>query len=245
LSLSLGTYASGALLDEHSHEGGGVSIVLAGSVEEHVGVRLAQGRIGSLVVKPPGTVHRNLFGSAGAILLSIANAPPALFDRLGWRWLDSARHTPAAMRASIALLEGDPFGEAQEAAWQILSAADDAEPTPVRIQCPLWLSSVRDSIADARARPSVSGIANAMGIHPVYLTRAFRKRYGCSISQFIRRLRVQRGADLLARTDLQISAIAAEFGFADQSHFCRAFRAEMGVAPSIYRSVMRAGTSRC
>lgn len=213
--------------------------MLGGTVEECVGARQASGRIGSLVVKPAGTVHRNRFGAAGAILLSIANAPASLFDRLGWGWLDDTGHAPAAIRASIALRDGDPFGMAEEAGWQILSATGETGPTPARGAAPLWLSNVRDLVATARARPSISGLANAIGVHPVYLTRAFRQRYGCSISRFIRRLRVQRAADLLAGTDLQVSAIAAQFDFADQSHFCRTFRAEMGVSPSLYRSVTR------
>lgn len=216
-----------------------MSIVIEGSVGESAGGRDAEGRIGSLVVKPAGTMHRNRFGSAGAVLLSIADAPSCLFDRLGWTWFEDSGQAPAALKAAIALRAGDPFGAAQESAWRMLAATGLGGPAPSRATAAPWLAKVKDQVAGAGARPSISRLANAAGVHPVYLTRMFRKSFGCSISGFIRRLRVQRGADLLARTDLQVSAIAAELGFADQSHFCRAFRAEIGVAPSVYRSAMR------
>ena len=244
LRLSLAFYAPGAVLEAHCHETGFVGIVLGGAVEEQAGGRQASGRIGAMTVKPAGTVHRNRFGAAGAILLSIGDAPRRPLDRLGWMWREQSGQAPAGLAAALALRDGDPFGAAQEAAWQILaSAGDEGRPGRASPAAP-WLSRVRDRVAATRGRPSIGALARSEGVHPVYLTRLFHLSYGCSISRFIRRLRVQRGADLLARTDLQVSAIAADLDFADQSHFCRTFRAEMGVSPSAYRSVVRPNARR-
>jgi AraC-like DNA-binding protein len=37
---------------------------------------------------------------------------------------------------------------------------------------------------------------------------------------------------------MRIADVSAHFGFADQSHFCRIFKAETGLAPSAYRSLL-------
>jgi AraC family transcriptional regulator len=239
LSLSLVRYAAETVLGDHSHARGSVSLVLGGSLEERVGGVEMRAAIGDVVVKPPGVVHRNRFGAAGAMLISIADIPGALFGGPGWRWFEGATLIRRAAQAAVALRSGDPHGIAQEAMWEVLAAVGAVAPAPAETGVPRWLACLRDEVAGAAARPSVTGLARKAGVHPVYLTRLFRKCYGRSISGFVRKLRAGRAADLLARTDLSVSAIAAELGFADQSHLCRTFRAEIGVAPSTYRAIMR------
>jgi len=239
LSLALVRYAAATVLGDHSHARGSVSLVLGGSLEEWVGRVEMRAGIGHVVVKSPGVVHRNRFGSAGATLISIADIPKALFRGPGWRWFEGATLVRGATRAAVALRNGDPHGAAQEAMWEVLAAAGAVAPPPDETGVPLWLSRLRDEVAGAAARPSVTVLAGRAGVHPVYLTRLFRKCYGRSISGFVRKLRAERAADLLARTDLSVSAIAAELDFADQSHLCRTFRAEIGVAPSAYRAILR------
>ena len=73
-------------------------------------------------------------------------------------------------------------------------------------------------------------------MHPVALARAFRRTHGCSITAFRRRVRVRRAAELLV-AGASLVDVALESGFADQSHFCRIFRTEMGVTPSAFRAM--------
>jgi AraC family transcriptional regulator len=239
LSLSLVRYPPDAALGDHSHERGSVSIVLGGAVEEQVGADEARARIGDVVVKPPGVVHRNRFGPAGAMLLSIADIPAPLFQDRGWRWFEGLGLARRAARAAAAMRDADPDGAAEDIAWDVLEEAGAVTPAASAGAAPSWLSKLRDQVASETGRPSVTGLARAAGVHPVYLTRLFRKAYGRSISGFVRKLRAERAADLLAQTDLAVSAIAAQLGFADQSHLCRTFRAEIGLAPSAYRALIR------
>jgi AraC family transcriptional regulator len=71
-------------------------------------------------------------------------------------------------------------------------------------------------------------------MHPVSLARAFRRAHGCSITWYRRRSRVRRAADLLT-TAMPLADVAMESGFTDQSHFCRVFKVETGLTPSVYR----------
>jgi AraC family transcriptional regulator len=234
LSLSLRHYGPGAVLDDHDHRRGSVGVVIGGAVEERVGGREAHGRIGDVVVKPAGLVHRNRFGPQGALLVSIAGAPRSAFAR-GWRWFGGAGLARRAVAAAGALRQGDPFGAAQEMAWELLDIAQGREARPSGSAVQPWLRDVRDAVASDPGRPSVRRLAERANVHPIYLTRAFRNAYGRSISGFIRKLRSERAADLLAGSELSVGAIAATLGFADQSHLCRAFRAELGISPSAYR----------
>jgi AraC family transcriptional regulator len=85
------------------------------------------------------------------------------------------------------------------------------------------------------ARLHVGDVAAEIGVHPVHLARAFRAAWDCSPGELIRWRRVDQAADMLRRLDVSAAEIAAQVGFADQSHMTRAFRATYGMAPGAYR----------
>jgi AraC-like DNA-binding protein len=64
--------------------------------------------------------------------------------------------------------------------------------------------------------------------------RKFKKQFGYSPKQHIKRLRIQESCRLL-RAGKSIQQAASESGFCDQSYFTREFRAIMGKTPKIYQ----------
>lgn len=76
-------------------------------------------------------------------------------------------------------------------------------------------------------------------MNPVYLARAFRKRYGCLPAEYVRRLRVEAASEALARSGRPLAQVALEAGFTDQSHFSRQFRRLTGMSPGRYRACQR------
>ena len=58
---------------------------------------------------------------------------------------------------------------------------------------------------------------------------------GETIAATIRRLRLQRAADRLANSDLEIGVIAARAGYSSTDTFGRAFKDAFGVSPAAYR----------
>src|SRR5262249_3624741 len=96
-----------------------------------------------------------------------------------------------------------------------------------------------DYIHAHRADPlSVEPIARYAGTHPVYLTRLFRWRMGCTVSTYVQRARVHQAAELLSKSELPAGSVAMAAGFADQSHLCRSFRRHMGLSPGEYRRLV-------
>lgn len=105
---------------------------------------------------------------------------------------------------------------------------------------PRWLRSVRERLdAEVGRGSSLSLVADDAGVHPVYLSRAFRKYYGCSPGEYARSLQIEVAMRLLKSTDAPASHIAQEAGFADQSHFTRVFKRHTGQTPSRFRTASR------
>lgn len=92
-------------------------------------------------------------------------------------------------------------------------------------------------IVHAKFRESItlSVVADAVGLHPVYLAQQFRKAHRCSLGTYVRRLRVEFACRELANSDAPIAAIGAEAGFFDQSHFTKIFKRFTRMTPADYR----------
>jgi AraC-like DNA-binding protein len=89
-----------------------------------------------------------------------------------------------------------------------------------------------------RERLSLASLAAASGVHPTHLARAFRKHYGCTVGELQRELRVEYAMQRMSAGDTP-GAVAADAGFADQSHLTRTFRALAGNTPAAFRRAAR------
>lgn len=68
------------------------------------------------------------------------------------------------------------------------------------------------------------------------MTTAFRKAWNTSVIEYLNRRRMERGMELLRRTDRRVGEIALACGCPDQNYFCKRFRKYYGIAPSAVRS---------
>ncbi|MEX2579833.1 MAG: AraC family transcriptional regulator [Verrucomicrobiales bacterium] len=77
-------------------------------------------------------------------------------------------------------------------------------------------------------------LAGEVGCSPFYLSRTFSATTGMTISQFIRKLRVEAAAELLLSGKFNVSEVALEVGYQSLSHFSKAFQQVKGCLPSKY-----------
>jgi len=82
---------------------------------------------------------------------------------------------------------------------------------------------------------SLTEVAARFYLSPYYLSRLFRRVTGQSIVDYINNRRIEAAQKLLETTELSISAVAEQTGFASAAHFRRVFREVMGTGPLQYR----------
>jgi AraC family transcriptional regulator len=83
---------------------------------------------------------------------------------------------------------------------------------------------------------SVAVLARREGLSVARYNRLFRHSFQCSPHQHVMQARIDRACELLAVPSLSLADIAAETGFADQSHLTRCFKRRFGVPPRQWRS---------
>ena len=104
---------------------------------------------------------------------------------------------------------------------------------------PKTLHRVQDHIAaNLGQKITNEALAQVANLSPSHFARAFKDSQGVAPHRYILECRVKRTQELLA-TELSLSEIAAEVGFADQSHLTRWFREFVGVTPGSYRWSIR------
>ena len=102
---------------------------------------------------------------------------------------------------------------------------------------PQWLQRVKNILEQHFAEPyKLAEIAAVAGVHPVHLAREFRKHYGSSIGEYLRKVRIEYACRELMCSNAAVANIACAAGFVDQSHFSRTFKRLCGMTPGRYRA---------
>jgi AraC-like DNA-binding protein len=81
---------------------------------------------------------------------------------------------------------------------------------------------------------SLEELGRKIGCSPFYLSRIFSARTGHTITQHLRRLRMERAAELLKSGEHNVTEAALEVGYNSLSHFSAAFHETFGCCPGLY-----------
>ncbi|HWP45462.1 MAG TPA: AraC family transcriptional regulator [Blastocatellia bacterium] len=247
--LSEYSYPGGASVPVHHHSWPYFCFVLEGAFTEQSGGQNRTCGPGTLIYHPLGEEHSEHFALRPARVFNIEIAPSRL-EQLG----ESASRLRSGLTINGGLLVGlamrlhSAFAERgaasipaiEDIALQLFGetwfpVSDDPE------QIPAWLKEAREMIRFGfRTNLTVLEIAKAISIHPVHLSRTFRKVYGRKVSEAILHYRIEYACRMLASDNESLAFIAHDSGFADQSHFCREFKRIMGMTPGEYRNASRA-----
>jgi AraC family transcriptional regulator len=229
-------------------EEGYVAIVLEGRVDKTFPLRTLPFPAGLGVTMPAGASHGSRFGTGSTTVVTVRAAPDESSDCSWTRLLSDVRQLREAHCVAIGLRLAAEL-RACDDAWTLaaeglcleLVSGLLRESAPARARrAPPWLESVRERVREhLDERVTLSDLAADAGVHPAYLARSFRRRYGMSVGEYTRRARLSWAAAQLTSTDTPLAALAAEAGFADQSHFTRAFKRHTGLTPARYRAVVR------
>lgn len=82
---------------------------------------------------------------------------------------------------------------------------------------------------------TLARIAESANLSENECLRCFRSMIGSTPIQYVKQVRIQRAAELLAATDRKISDIGMECGFQEMSYFAKTFRELKGYTPGEFR----------
>jgi AraC family transcriptional regulator len=227
-------------------EHGYLAFVLDGQLRKSFSQETVVLAAGSAATIPPEATHAASFGAAGARVLVVKPPPGAgrpydsLLGRVQVR-LDPGL-TALARRLAGELSASDAAAPVavEGLALELVAASVRAAPGRLPPRRPSWLAAVVEQLRDEAVESAgLVELAATAGVDPAHLGRVFRCHYGVSIGTYLRRLRLDRAAATLTGTDAPLARIAAEHGFADQSHFTRAFKRHTGVTPALYRRLVK------
>src|SRR3954470_10182285 len=239
-------------LPEHEHALAYFCMLAAGDYVERAGGRELRYGLFEVGFHPARMPHRDAVGVHGGEFLCLEVDATALL------------RNDVRLRADPALLPGDvslqmlrihhALGcgtldalELESAVWHLCGDASRERPVIER-SAPRWLRRCMDRIAQAYADPlTIEAIAHDVGVHPVHVSREFRRRHGQTLGEYVNKVRIRAACAAMNRASRPLAQIALDAGFADQPHFCRVFKAALGCTPSSFRKAVdsgRAATSR-
>ncbi|MEK6991395.1 response regulator [Paenibacillus sp. FSL K6-1566] len=83
---------------------------------------------------------------------------------------------------------------------------------------------------------SLQGVADYVGLHPVYLAKVYKSATGETVGDYLYRIRMERADHLLRNTDMKIAEISSQLGFLAAPHFIKIFKRHYGSTPQEYRN---------
>lgn len=86
-----------------------------------------------------------------------------------------------------------------------------------------------------KERFSIAGFAKRIGYTEYYFSHKFKQEIGMSISEYIRKVKIEHACLLLEGTHMGIQEISDELGFTSRSYFSSSFQKQIGISPSEYR----------
>jgi AraC family transcriptional regulator len=239
-----GAYAS---LPRHAHEYACVVLVLRGSFQERFDSQERTGEPGMVIVRPAGEPHSDRYMRAGGRCLNIELSP---------RWVAHARGQLPVLDRSAAF-RSSTFAMFGRRLHEELTHPDEVSPLAIEsltmsilvdsaraeqrtsVRGPSWLQRVKERIQDDfSARVTLEELSSEAGVHPVHLAATFRRFCGMTVGSYLRQLRVEYACRELIESNASLADIALAAGFADQSHFGRAFKRATRMTPAEYRAAV-------
>jgi len=228
----------------HGHVRPYFSFLVGGAYREHAAGFSLEYPPFTIVYHSPEFEHADEIGAGGAHFFTLEvpaatgteferKIPKAGADRMGGRsvWLASSlyREFTRADRSELALMTY--IHELEAELSRLPDLGDEVTPR--------WLARVTERIQGGfRTRLRLEDLAREAGVHPVHLSRTFARRRGVGLHEYVEGIRVRWACDQMTKGDVDLATLAAEAGYADQSHMTRVFKRVTGMTPGEIRATV-------
>lgn len=193
----------------------------------------------TFIYNPPGTDHRDRFVETGTRFFAVeigaeyvrevdARRPVEIVDQ-------SSRARMTGLAVAVSRAEGALDNE--ERLFDILASLGDYRG---ETGSPPWLRRCHDAIRELHSceHISVEQLAREADVHPVHLSRSYRRIYGMGPAEAILRARAEVAMAAMAGP-ASLADLALLSGFSDQAHLSRSFQRFYGATPKKVRAALR------
>jgi AraC family transcriptional regulator len=252
LSLTETRYPPGARLPRHCHEHAYFCLIRRGTYwEEYDGRQRACGPL-MLAFHPPEEMHAEHFDGEEVLSFNIEITPSWVRGFAGAALpLDRPFDAQGGPAVALAVRLFDEFEHLDASSsliiegliLELLGLCDRDRRGGTAV--PRWLWRVRDVLTERCADTfTLADLAAEGRVHPGYLAVSFRRHFGCTVGEYVRRQRVALACRHLAGSDAPLADVALLAGFADQSHLTRTFKRQLGLTPAAYRKMTARAAGR-
>ena len=219
----------------HKHANDYLCIVLAGGFAERERNNWRERQRGCFFTHHAGETHHDSFGPLGAMCVNLHYAAGKAAPTIEGTCRPAARVAAHQLALELAASAREELTVASLAA-EIVGSLD-----PDRPFCgDSWIERIIEAISDEpRRRWSLGELASIADRHPVHVAQSFRAKTGVSVGAFQRLRRLTCLTLALRHGNAPLAALAADFGYCDQSHMTSEFRSTFGTSPGRYRRELR------
>jgi AraC-like DNA-binding protein len=192
-------------------------------------------------VQRPGEIQQVAHPAGGDVCTSMTISPE-LAGRIGAS--GQFRVSPVVDLAHRQLVSRAVGGaDAVELADRAAEVAGAVLAEPVPVPRPGLIEDAR-ALLGARPALPLTRLAAELGVSAWYLSRTFHRATGITLSRYRRRLRARAALEQFVvgattgTVGTSLADLAAQLGFADQAHLCRALQAENGRTPTALRALL-------
>lgn len=217
-------------MQPHNHDFLSISLLLSGSLIEHTTTGTTIAKPGSLLIKPQELIHSNIFTENCTILsLNIYDWKYYNLDCENWKII----HQNNTLKHFISLINNK---DKQENIYRI---KEHLIPKNEERSVPLWLEKIKE-IIDYHFLETlqVSRLAREAKVHPAYLGKAFKTHFGTDIKSYQKQLKIHYAVSKITNNTGNLTQIAYDSGFSDQSHFSRELKKTTNFTPKTISNLL-------
>jgi AraC family transcriptional regulator len=244
--LSKVVHSGARTLPQHDHALAYFCMLVDGEYVESVAGRELGYHPFEVGFHPARMPHRDAVGANGARFLCLEIRPEPFVA------------ADVRLRGDTALLPGDvslqllrvyrAFSDGtlsplhlESAVWELCGDASGERPLRERGR-PRWLRQCLERIEEDHGESlTVGAIASQVGVHPVHVSREFRRRFGQTLGEYVNKVRIRTACAAMTRERAPLAQVALRAGFADQAHFCRVFKSAVGCTPGAFAAAVGRG----
>lgn len=232
----------------HTHKFASFSFVLCGNYSETINSRTHSRQDSTVIFHPPEETHSVWFENDVRILsvefdferLEKLQNHSVVFNGSTHRRSEEINFLGNKIYREFCRMDSFSMLAIEGLILELLAEASRCQTGAGEKRIPHWLERTREFLNENFAETTtIEELALLAGVHPVYLSRVFREKFGCTVGEYVRRRRVEFASKQISTTKNSLCEIALTAGFADQSHLNRTFKNAFGLTPAEFRKLKK------